>query len=90
MFPVQFVFKSVCSQGIQGWGSHVIITNNSLDLTVQGPPQPWPLEVRSGGQDCRPVQSCSLEENVTADGSCWKAAYWYAFLLPPAKEIVEK
>ena len=62
------VCLSVCPQG-----SHVTIAHDALGLTIQkGPPSPallwpWPLLVTSGGQDQRPVQTCSLGDPPGAD-----------------------
>ena len=60
--------------------SHVNITHNVLDLTVQGPGAPpctGPLLVTSGSQDWRPVQTCSLED-LTVQGTPNNAdIYWW-------------
>ena len=69
-YAVPFQFRlclwQVC-HSIQG-KSHVTITHDALDLTVQLPTPPPPLyKVQSlglpctGGQDWRPVQTCSLK-----------------------------
>ena len=69
---------SVCSRGK---GFHVTITHDALDLNIQGPPSPAPplctgtffapapalLLVTSGGEDQRPIQTCSLEDPPGAD-----------------------
>ena len=51
---VLFSVMSVCSQG---WGSHVTITHDALDFTVQEP---------AAGDMCghhwRPVKTCSLQD----------------------------
>ena len=68
-----FSVVSVCPLG---FGSHVTITQDALDLTLQDPPPvldpipgppytgTWlqPLLALPSGQDWRPVQTCSLED----------------------------
>ena len=46
-------------------GSHVTITHESLDLTIQGTPAP--LLVTTGGHIERPVQTRSLEDPPHSD-----------------------
>ena len=54
-------------------GSHVTITHDALDFTVQPPPRTGPhpltaiLLVTSDDQDRRSVQTCSLQE-LTVEG----------------------
>ena len=64
------VFSRVCLSIHRG-GSLATITHDALDLTVQGPSpeslciSPFkqaPQLVISGGQDPRPIQTCSLED----------------------------
>ena len=66
-----------------GGGFHLTITRDALGLTIQGCPNPSPGPshflpmqgppilpsriVTSGGQDWRPVQSCSLEDPSCAE-----------------------
>ena len=95
---VMFSLASVCHSVWWGWrGSHVIMTHDALDLTIQGPLlyRALPLLlVTSGRQDWRRVETCSLEESsppvVTSGGSLlkhvrwesgWCASYWNAFSL---------
>ena len=75
MFVISF-YQSFCPR----WGrSHVAITHDTLDLTIQGPPghmtslyrdsldpspSPW-------GQDWIPVQTCSLEDPPTSADIWW-------------------
>ena len=66
------VFSHVCpsfSHSVQG--SHVTITHDASDITMQGTPNSspppdmasqTPLLLTSGGQDWRPVQTYSLED----------------------------
>ena len=85
MFSVVRVCQSVHPQG---WGSHVTITHDALDFTVQsshehdpgpgspsvqGPSNtpPHHLLVTSGGQDRRPVPTCSLEDPHTGTDIWW-------------------
>ena len=69
-----FMCVSFCPQR----RSHVTITHDALDFTIQGPPWPNPLctetplapapqLVTSGCQDQGPVQTCSLEDPLGAD-----------------------
>ena len=53
-----------------GWGSHVIITHDDLDLIIQGPPAPATLPCAPYSDiwwPRRPVQTCSLEHLRGAD-----------------------
>ena len=58
--------------------------NVTLDLTAQGPLDTALLVVTSGGQNYRPVQTCSLEDSLGA--AIWWllkhvcASYWNTFL----------
>ena len=69
--PTKVLF-SLVSGCLFMWGPHVTNTHYALDLTVQPPspsdmrpigssPSPPPL-VTSGGNHCRPVQTCSLDQ----------------------------
>ena len=59
------VCLSVCPQGERS--PHVTITHYALDLSIKGPPWPCPLVVAPGGQDWRPVQTCSQEPHPASD-----------------------
>ena len=57
---------------VYGEASHVTLAHNALDLTIQGPPCTGILGnsmlVTSGGQDWRPVQNYSPEDQRTPPG----------------------
>ena len=61
-------FSPVCSSFYPWGASHVTISHDALDLTVQGPLAlaQVPFTGTSTGQHLRPVHTCSLEEPALA------------------------
>ena len=99
-------FSCVCPsfypQG-RGRGSHVTITNDGLDLTVQGPPGPTPapLDIRPGipspatrtsDTPSPGHQTWDTPLLVTSGGDHWRPgryiSYWNAFLLHQIMQVV--